>query len=409
MGRAILSYVSQAMTVCCLVAAPAAVGAARTVTDLSSVRGFNYTPATAQGHLGFWQKYDAETVERDLGFAVRLNLNQARVFVPFDAWAENKEGFREHLSAFVRACNEHHIGVMPVLAPGDRMIDEMPEEQSRALLSSWIEDLVRAIGSEPGLAFWDVANEPDWRGYPDHRRSAESIRRRMDLARWMSEKMHALDKNTPVTVGCTHVPCMEELAGSVDVLSYHDYSPTAHEIHANISAAEAAAARMKKPVFNTEIGCIGRANPYDIALQEYRSANMGWYIWELMITHFWGDVHGVYYADGTVRDPSIAAAVLGIFRNRSATVVPENPDREGWVTRSVNDGKKWLNDPAPDWNRGLDLAETQANLIEAAQLTGMRELPTRAVDVLRAGVPDMKALHSLIGRFIAILEPYEKK
>jgi hypothetical protein len=379
------------------------------INDLSSVRGFNYTPAGAAGHAGFWENYDAATVDKDLALAVRLNLNQARVFMPYDAWAGNKATFREHVVAFVRACDHHNIGVMPVLAPGDRMIDQMPAKESRLLLNAWLEDLVNSIASEPGLAFWDVANEPDWRGYPEHRRSGESIRRRMDLARWMANQVHLLDKNTPITVGCTHVPCMEELTDAVDALSYHDYSPTANEIRKNIDAAQALAARVHKPVFNTEVGCIGRANPYDIALQEYRSAKMGWYIWELMITHFWGDVHGVFYADGTVRDPSIAAAVLGFFRNRSATVVLEDPDREGWVTRSVADGEKWLADPAADWNQGLDIAETEANLIEAAQLSSMRDPPTRPVDVLRTGKPNTADLRAQIRRFISILKAYQKK
>jgi hypothetical protein len=71
------------------------------------------------------------------------------------------------------------------------------------------------------------------------------------------------------------------------------------------------------------MGCIGRANPYDVMLHEYKKANVGFYIWELMITQFWGDVHGVFYADGSVRDPAIAAAVMGIFRSHGPSVVLE--------------------------------------------------------------------------------------
>jgi hypothetical protein len=107
----------------CLLALPATLHATRAVGDLSSVRGFNYTPATAAGHGGFWQDYDPQTVDHDLNLAIRLNLNQARVFVPYDAWAANKTAAQAHLIDFVRACNKYHIGVMPVLAVGDRMID----------------------------------------------------------------------------------------------------------------------------------------------------------------------------------------------------------------------------------------------------------------------------------------------
>src|SRR5258708_37241906 len=90
------------------------------------------------------------------------------------------------------------------------------------------------------------------------------------------------------------------------------------------------------------MACIGRANPYDVTLEEFMHANMGWYLWELTITHEWGDVHGVFYPDSTVRDPSIVAAILGFFRNRGANVVLEDPDRERWVARAVTGGRNWL-------------------------------------------------------------------
>jgi len=127
-----------------------------------------------------------------------------------------------------------------------------------------------------------------------------------------------------------------------------------------------------------------------------------------MIAYHWGPVHGVFYPDGTVRDPSIPAAILGFFRNRGQEIVLEVPDREGWVTRTVASAKDWLADSNPDWNAGLRIAEMEANLLEAGQLTSMRELPTRTVDLLRAGKPDIPALQAVVRRFSAILEPYRK-
>src|SRR5271163_1533322 len=132
--------------------------------------------------------------------------------------------------------------------------------------------------------------------------------------------------HTPITIGCIHVACMKETAPAVDVLSFHDYSSTRAQIRANIAEAQAFAASVHKPVFNSEIACIGRANPYDMALEEFNRGHMGWYLWELTIVHEWGDVHGVFYPDGTVRDPSIVAAIMGFYRNRTANTVLEDPD-----------------------------------------------------------------------------------
>lgn len=378
--------------------------------DLSDVRGFNYNTVSsvddAHGvaYTDQWIRYNHEEVDRDMGYAQKLRLNEVRVFLSYNAWLKDRAKFREHLLDFVRTCYAHGIGVMPVIVDGaDEMMPNLFEPSARPQLREWAQDLVSAIGKEPGLVFWDANNEPDIISEPK-----EFMRHRMEIARYMAGVFRELDPRTPVTIGCAYVPCMEELADAVDVLSFHDYSPTTHEIRDNMAAARQFAARAGKPVFNTEIGCIARANPYDLTLQEHMKAGMGWYIWELMIAQHWGDVHGVFYADGTVRDPSIAAALLGFFRNRGPKVVLENPDREGWVTRAVDDGSKWLNDPSPDWNKGLDIAETEANLIEAAQLTGLHELPTRSVRVLRSGTPDLPALQSMIRKFLSTLQPYQK-
>ncbi len=87
--------------------------------------------------------------------------------------------------------------------------------------------------------------------------------------------------------------------------------------------------------------------------------------------------------------------------------MPEVPDREGRVTCAVAENKKWLADTNAAWERGVDLAERLANLLEAAQLIAMHDLPTRQVDLLRKGQPDMPTLRALVQKFTAILEPYQ--
>lgn len=49
----------------------------------------------------------------------------------------------------------------------------------------------------------------------------------------------------------------------------------------------------------------------------------------------WRDIHGVVYPDGTVRDPSIAAAIRGFFRKRTGEIVAPNIDKEGNPTRTI--------------------------------------------------------------------------
>ncbi|MGA8265629.1 MAG: hypothetical protein WB779_14395, partial [Ignavibacteriaceae bacterium] len=245
--------------------------------------------------------------------------------------------------------------------------------------------------------------EPDWPPTP-----RERVLRNFETSKFLANTFHELDPNTPVTIGMAFVDGMIELADYVDVLQFHDYSQTREEIRNNIARAKEFAAKVHKPLIDGEIGCIARANPYDVTLQEHMKAKVGWYIWELMIVRKgWGTVHGVFYEDGSVRDPSIAAAIMGFFRKRTADILPSVPDQEGWVTKIVNQSNKWLNDPNKEWKEGLDIAETSANLLEAGELTAMRIPPTWEVEMLRQGEMNMKALKELIIKFKDQLEPYK--
>jgi hypothetical protein len=372
----------------------------RVPRDLSGTRGFNYQSAETIGHVEFWLQYNPAVTERDLDYAKRLQLNQVRVFVPYAAWEKNKEGLRKNLLHFVRAAHERGIGVMPTM---QYKFGEWRDKAAWPNSREFVADLVAAIGKEPGLAIWDVENEPECCFLPP----TPDNRLHMEHAMYMAKVFHELDPVTPVTIGATFAENMIAMGDAVDVLSFHNYSPTRALIRASIAKAKVYAEQVRKPLINSEIGCIARANPYDVTLQEHMQAHVGWYIWELMITGNWGTVHGVFYPDGTVRDPSIVAALLGFFRNRGDNVVEDVPDRENHLTEAVTKNKTWLAGPNPDWETGLDLAEVSANLLEAAQLAPMHILPSRQVILLRNGQPDMPALRALIEKFTSILEPYE--
>ena len=73
-----------------------------------------------------------------------------------------------------------------------------------------------------------------------------------------------------------------------------------------------------------------------MALEKCSEHNIGWYLFELMMHGYWGDVHGVVYPDGTVRDPSIVAAIHGFYRKRDKqTSITPDPNKEGYAYRAV--------------------------------------------------------------------------
>jgi hypothetical protein len=375
-------------------------------SDYSDVRGFNYQPASTRGYTEEWVKYPHDEIDRDMGYAQKLRLNTARVFLSYNAWSQDKAGFRTKLRDFVRTANAHGIRSMIVLVdlPG-QMMPDLFEESAKPKLREWAKDMVATVGKEPGLAFWDVANEPDLVRMPQFMPNTNQPQR-IAVARYLATVFRALDHHTPVTIGCLYLDCTMQTADVVDVLSYHDYSMNRAQIAADIVRAQKFAASVHKPIITSEMGCTGRANPYDIEIEEHGKAHMGWIIWELMIAHNWGPIHGVFYPDGTVRDPAISSAIVGVFRNRGHDVVLEEPDREGLMSGALEDANKWLQSSAPDWFEGLVTAESEANFLEANQLVGLRDLPTRRLDLLRAGPPDIAALHKLIEEFTAELTPF---
>ena len=377
-----------------------------TPSDYSKIRGANYRGANAADTTDYWRHYDPKETERDLRYSDKLKLNQLRVFVNQAGWSDDQPKFRKNLIDLAQACERHHIGLMVVIGNSESMIVEdaaHPIDFDAA--REFVADLVKTIGNEPALAIWDASNEPDYNAPPAPR---DREQKRLALARFIATTFHQLDPNTPVTIGVAFERNMEALADVVDVLSFHDYLPTRAAIRDNIARAKTFAAGVGKPVINTEIGCVARANPYDVTLEEHMQAGVGWYIWELMITKRWGNVHGVFYPDGTVRDPSIPAAMFGMFRNRSKKIVRENPDRESWVSKAITGAKRWLDTPQGSWEEGLNAAETLANLLEGGQLVAMREPPTRTIDLLRQGTPNIPALRELVQKYIVLLEPHQK-
>jgi len=372
--------------------------------DLSDIRGFNYFPVSVTNEQIFLQYDDAE-VNRDFGYAQSLKLNQVRTFVRYSEWSANTPKFRDSFAKLLVAVKRHGFQIMFVLAP-PRPAAGTSQSVNDAQLTNWLNDVLGMARGHDEVLAWDVANEPDWIGYADTPTPAAIREARMASAKKLADFVHNFDRNYLTTVGCWNVACIEVAEPYTNILSYHDYSPTRELIAANAARANAFAAKVGKPVLQTEVGADNRASPYDMALREYKKARMGNYIWELMIGRSWGDAQGVFYPDGTVRDPVIAAAVMGIFRNEGDNRVLENPDRESWVTTPLQRSAKWLAAANPDWNEGLEIAETEADMLEANQLVAMRFPPTLAIQKLRAGPPNIPALRAVIQGYVSLLTPY---
>lgn len=363
------------------------------------LRGFNYTPSTAVNDISFWRDYDEGLVERELTYAQRLGLNSARPFLAYVVYEHDRKSFLNRLTHFVRTAHDRGISVMPVV--WDSCFDDTrPTIDSTE--NKWIPnpgvqrlgpefwpdgeaycaDLVQTLGSEPGLAMWDIMNEPlitSWvmEETPERDERKGTI---WNFVHHFCGVMKKLDSAHPITVGVANVATLAQVEAHVDVLSYHDYLPTRAAIRAQIDDGLRVAEANQKPIFISELACLARANPYDVTLEICQEAGIGWYLWELMIGKSrWRDIHGVVYPDGTVRDPSIVAAIQGFFRRRGLDMIPPDVDKEGAATRVLGQAEDWLGTTNSDYAQGLGLLETIANLLEAGEHVPMRDPPSARV------------------------------
>lgn len=152
--------------------------------DYQKLRGFNYTQPDAANDRVFWAEYHHDIVDRDMGYAERLHLNSARIFLSYDFYKENPDRFLANVKDFVQTAWKHGISTNPIIFMGFRFReDELPwsgfmleaglkpiyktlEDPSCWYIGEkYFDDLYEAIGHEEGLLFWDIANEP---GYTDN-------------------------------------------------------------------------------------------------------------------------------------------------------------------------------------------------------------------------------------------------
>ncbi len=383
---------------------------------IKNIRGFNYTPSTATNDISFWRDYDEALVERELTYAQRLGLNSARVFLAYVVWEREPEAFARRLTHFVRAAYARGITTMPVV--WDSCFSEV-EPTYEADINDWIPNpgvmnlgeqfwpkgeqycqaLVETLRDEPGLLMWDVMNEPlitSWI-FNAGAEKAQRMETLWTFVRHFCEVFKKLDPAHDTTVGVHTSENLAVIGEASDVLSFHDYSPTREAIGKMLDLGLEYGRKLGKAVFVSEISCLARANPYDVTIQACMERGLGWFTWELMIgKSMWRDIHGIVYPDGTVRDPSIVAAVQGFFRKREGEIIAPNLNKEGAVSRVLAQAADWLK-PAEDqyaykpYHMGLSALDMMANLIEAGEILPMVDLPSLKVLALAAETPENRS------------------
>lgn len=366
-----------------------------------------------------------------MGYAERLHLNSARIFLSYDFYKENPDRFLANVKDFVQTAWKHGISTNPIIFMGFRFReDELPwsgfmleaglkpiyktlEDPSCWYIGEkYFDDLYEAIGHEEGLLFWDIANEPGYTDnfvtwYDEEPSYVQDYQERpnMELLRYRQEKTweivrhfcrYVKSKDQEHDIGIGNIFIFEtepsRTAEFVDVIVFHDYFPTRKRMRDALEYAKKMGEKYGKPVLDNEMCCLARANPYDMSIEMHDEYQIGWYLFELMIgKDMWSRVHGVVYPDGTVRDPSIVAAIGGFFRNRGETAIRSDVNQEDYVKRVSILAERTLHaarqnqgsDHSQDVENLLEVCEYAANLLEAGELVPMAYPPTAKIAAYR--------------------------
>ena len=288
--------------------------------DYSFLKGVNH---------GF--ERDEAALRRHLGYGKRLGINSVRIWLSYKEFANEGAGYVDALRQYIRVCDSEGVTVMPILFNGNGIDPAILEEAFLPEGETFAKAIVEGVKDEPGLIMWDIMNEPPCNPLileaPSQEVKDGWYAKIWKFVRHFCKFVKGLDPVNAITVGNWLAVDMESSADLVDVLSYHDYSTTLKGVTDAAELALSVGKKYGKPVINNETCCIARANPYDTVIQKMNELHIPWYVFNLMIEGYWNDVHGIFYEDGTVRDPAIAAAIVGCFRNRDLNaLVPEKPE-----------------------------------------------------------------------------------
>jgi hypothetical protein len=362
--------------------AAASAMAEKPLADYSFIRGACYP--------GGWRN-PQNILERDLGYARRLNLNSTRVWLSYTGYERNPAEFLRSIQNHVRTAHRLGISTMPILWNGNNLNPDTLRPASRERGDVYVKAVVTALKDEPGLLMWDIMNEPLTNSYYGRASTEDKPKREAEITEFLRYYLNFVKKLDPVnatTVGYEKSIQLEPTADLVDVLTFHEYTQTRASIEESYRVAEEVAKKYGgKPRLNSETACIARANPYDVVLEISERHKTGWYVFELMIQGYWSEVHGLVYPDGTIRDPAIIAALFGFYRNRDlSTSIKPAPNREGHAERALKQIEDALKDNPSVFSHSktstdkiLDAAEYAANLLEAAEMVPMYEPPSAKI------------------------------
>jgi hypothetical protein len=332
--------------------------------DPIDVRGALYVPARAWNTFQMWHNYDEKVIERDLGYAERVNINAIRTWVSFEQWHEDPEKLERSIDHFLNAADDRGIRVLfglfesvgkepseknlhdhdpltapPVQSPSSDVIvnedkwDE-PREFVRWFMKRWKDD-DRLLGIE-------AMNEPGW--LPNMKKFAGG----------MFETIAENRGSVPLTVGSTSLANNADYVDwGADILQFHYNFPSNKQVyHDLLPDAKQLGEDLDMPVYLTEWQRIanygwGSTDTVDQWQPDYASIaptihqhGVGNFFWSLMVKPAYvrymrkrGIINGLFHEDGTVWHKDDAEAIKAMSGESDVSDLQERQEWPEWAMK----------------------------------------------------------------------------
>ena len=304
------------------------------------VRGAVYLPARAFNTYQMWANYDRAVVERDLGYAARLNLNALRTWLSYEYWREEPGKLARRIDHLLETAKRNGlrvllglfeaVGVNPrrgwrqithpwyalaLRTPSMAVMRRRRRWEGPRRMVRWFMDRYR---DDLRLLAVELMNEPGW--WPAVRRFAKS----------MFATLRENRGRIPLTVGSTSLANDAEYANwGADVLQYHYNNPRNRaDCRSALRQGTTIEEILDVPVWLTEWQQIGPVNlardtPSDRRHPNYRTmapliheAGVGNFFWSLMVKPAYrrfvrrnGVLNGLFHEDGAVWNAADASAI----------------------------------------------------------------------------------------------------
>jgi len=208
--------------------------------DYSGIRGFNYQPSYGSSGFELWQKFDAKTIDIELGRGKKYfpKMNAIRLWLSWNSFIRNPERFASNFDKTLGITDKHKVVVMPVLFNRwhdsvldyggiyiDHFLPRVSWVQRENMFRPYLEATVGRHATDSRVFSWDLCNEPfSYSCLPNE--IPEIVKAEYGWLEDTYNTCKSLGAEAPITVGIHPghgLRGIQQIEPISDILSIHPY------------------------------------------------------------------------------------------------------------------------------------------------------------------------------------------